>query len=147
VSAAEDADLIATRVLDLFARAPQTARLRFLRDLIASTGRTLPEALPCVPEPVLTIPRAAQRLGCSDRLVYRLYHRGELAGYSVGSRLLVYTSSVEALIAARSNTKAADPSTTARPASTSDRVSRPTRRNRRSSADPFPDFPPPARRP
>jgi len=45
---------------------------------------------------VITIREAAQRLGCSLSMAYRLWRRGELDGYTIGRKKLVFAHAIDA---------------------------------------------------
>ncbi len=143
----DEADVIATRVLDLFAKAPQAARLRFLRDLMASTGRAVPDALPAAPTPVLHALEASRRLGCSRSKVYALFKAGELRGHTVGGRVVIRLDSIEAYLTGRQNEKPpADPQPDQPAASSDPEPARRPRKPARRAAQPMPGgyrfFPP-----
>jgi len=64
---------------------------------------------------VITVKEAAKRLGVGLRTAYLLFERGELDGYRVGRRLIVYASSVSSYQHEHRNNKGPMP---AGPAST-----------------------------
>jgi excisionase family DNA binding protein len=66
----------------------------------------------------VTVAEAAQRLGgVSIKLVYKLFDKGELEGYRVGSCIRIFADSIAAYIASHRNTKPADkPASVPKPA-------------------------------
>jgi excisionase family DNA binding protein len=63
-------------------------------------------------KPGLTVPEAAEGLGgVSIQLIYRLFERGELEGFRVGSCIRIFPESIAAYIEAHRNIKPADQST------------------------------------
>ncbi len=82
----------------------------------------------------ITVAEAAKRLGVSVGTVYSLAHRGELEGYRVGRRILIYANAIEAYQKRHAVSKAEPPpEQPARPA-------QPTRRQR--TRDPQAGVPP-----
>jgi len=51
----------------------------------------------------VTAKKAAELLGCSPRMVYRLFEQGELLGYRIGSKILLYADSVPEYIEGHKN--------------------------------------------
>jgi excisionase family DNA binding protein len=82
--------------LELWADCPEADRARILDDLQRAAGRSPGES-------ALTIRQAAKRIGCSPRLVYKMYHAGELAGYSVRAKKLIFAKSVDKYVADHAN--------------------------------------------
>ncbi len=62
----------------------------------------------------LSIEQVAMLLGVKREKVRNLYHSGELDGYRVGRRIIVYADSVEAFKERNANTPAQKPGETAR---------------------------------
>ncbi len=68
-----------------------------------------PRAMKPAAEPsgMLTAAEAAAMLGVSAKLVYRLFHRGELEGVKVAGAVRIHRASVDAYLSAHSNKKPA----------------------------------------
>jgi excisionase family DNA binding protein len=75
-------------------------------------------------------------LGVSAKLIYRLFHRGELEGVKVAGAVRIHRSSVEAYLSAHSNKKPAPPIEIAPPQPT------PRPKRRRRSSESFRFLPP-----
>ena len=65
-----------------------------------------PAAEPCG---MLTAAEAAALLGVSAKLVYRLFHRGDLEGCKVAGAVRIHRASVDAYLTSHSNRKPAAP--------------------------------------
>lgn len=48
---------------------------------------------------------AAQRLGCSLRTAHRLFDKGELEGYRIGAKKVIFADAIEKFQTANSNIK------------------------------------------
>jgi excisionase family DNA binding protein len=71
--------------------------------------------LPAEPSALfLTARQASLRLGVSDKMVYKLFHAGKLKGLKIEGAVRIEAASVDAYIAAHSNTQPApaEPATT-----------------------------------
>jgi excisionase family DNA binding protein len=87
---------------------------------------------------MLTAAEAAAMLGVSAKLVYKLYHRGDLEGCKVAGAVRIHRASVEAYLAANSNRKPAAPVEVPAPQPTP----RVKRRRRSSRSEGFRFLPP-----
>jgi excisionase family DNA binding protein len=88
---------------------------------------------------MLTAQQAAERLGVSAKLVYKLFHRRELEGVKIAGAVRIHRASVENYLSSHSNKKPAAP-TVAEPAPIP--AARPKRRRRSSRSEGFRFLPP-----
>jgi excisionase family DNA binding protein len=92
------------------------------------------------PSGMMTAAEAAAMLGVSAKLVYKLYHRGELEGVKVAGAVRIHRASVDDYLSKHSNAKPAPPVEV--PVTPPQPTQRPKRRRRSAGAAGFQFLPP-----